>query len=987
VVAVRLAARALRRARIMRPRICVLVTGGDDADLDATLHALRGIPRADLVIVAAAAPGTAANAVGRAHEAADWRVRAVEATSWAGAADHVTSLRSRYVAALRGGDGADASWLGEAVASLGRGTPGLGVGAGLRLADPAAALFGRRVWRSVGEAASPTQALARALARTPDAVRFPNPPARLPVAAVHGMPDSRPDLSGWLAEQESAHGLFGHGTTLQATWATSALAGDAQRFLVDSERFDDDQWSALHGRVRALTLDAGEEGIAQLPVEARVRTALAATDRRGELEQFVVARRFEAGQYAVTAADGAAYAVLPVPDDLPVELRRLAPAETALRSSLRRLRWAGDALEAEVFACIAGVDLGVHEPDVTARLVGADRSVPLDVRLDSDREVTRWMGTHHVDHDRGVVRIRVPWADLAVPGRWQLEIAVTAAGIVRTGLVTGHDPGGSAELLSPRTREGVTVLVELSPELALVAESGCGHPTAVARETVLGALMIDHGRLTVGGKGVRRLELRGPIGMATGSTTGAGAPTLPGEVTEAGVSWPLVHDPWDLGPQPLPPGRYLLSARDGLGLSDDLAARLPEVLITVDHRVVVRHESGPEGSALVIALGPPLADDEVGPYCQRRLQEWYADPSHELDDDAVYLQAYTGQSATDSPLAIAEELARSRRDLALTWAVADGAARVSGSSTVLWRSRAWYSALARSRYVVTNIELESWFRRRPGQQVLQTFHGYPSKAMGIGLWRQKRFTRSRIEQQLDRTSRNWTLLLTPTPEMDVHYRENYRYDGEILAAGYPRDDVLVSAEAEKIRRATRSRLGIDEGAVAVLYAPTWRDDQATNFRSARPVDHLDVVAAAETLGPGHVLLLRGHRFMSSGPDRGSRVIDVTSYPEVNDLILAADAAVLDYSSMRFDFALTGKPMVFLVPDLEDYATAKRGFLYDFTPTAPGPLARSSAEVIAALRDLDGVRARHREAYEQFNATYNRFQDGGAARRTVERFIG
>jgi CDP-glycerol glycerophosphotransferase len=146
-----------------------------------------------------------------------------------------------------------------------------------------------------------------------------------------------------------------------------------------------------------------------------------------------------------------------------------------------------------------------------------------------------------------------------------------------------------------------------------------------------------------------------------------------------------------------------------------------------------------------------------------------------------------------------------------------------------------------------------------------------------------------------------------------------------------------------------------------------------------------VRAAAEALGDDWVLLLRGHRFHAPEHE-GSRVVDVTAYPEINDLILASDAAVLDYSSLRFDYALTGRPMVFLVPDLEDYVTAKRGFLYDFAPTAPGPHARSSAEVVEALRDLDGVRERHREAYERFNATYNRLQDGAAARRVVDRFF-
>lgn len=969
----RLASRVLRRAHVLRPRVVVLVAGGDVADLDGTLHAVRAIPRADLAVVVATPPGSASETVAGTHAAADWRVRAVTSPDWSDAAAAVSHLRGRYVVALTGGDTLTASRLDAAVAALGHGS--LGVGAGLRLADPAAAVFAGSTWTSAG-ATSATATLATALAATPDAVRLPaGPPSPAGGPTVRGMPDTRPDLPGWLADQELAEQVLGSGTPLHAAWATSVLAGSAQRFLEDAERFDETQWSALRARVSALGSAAADDGLSRLPVEPRVRVALAAAGRRDELVRFVADRRFDAGQFPTSVDDGAAYAELPVADDISHALLRLSPDETRLHTMVRRLRWINDSLELEVFACVAGVDLLTHDPDISARLVDGDRSVPLTVTVESDREVTRWMGSHHVNHDRGVVRARVPVAALAAPGRLQLEVTVSVAGISRTGIVTDHEPSGAVPLLRPKSRDGVVIVAQLTPGFALVAETGT-TVRATQRSTVIETLTIADSRLQVGGIGVNRLELRGPTGVATASAT------------EAGASWPLEHDPWGFGLQPLPAGRYVLAADGPLSFSDELAAGLPEVQLTDQHRVVVRAETRGDSHVLVLTLGPALADDEVGPYCQRRLQEWYADPAHhELDDDAVYLQAYTGQNATDSPLAIAEELARTRPDLTLTWAVADGASRVPpGSQTVLWRSRAWYAALARSRHVVTNIELESWFRRRPGQQVLQTFHGYPSKAMGIGLWVQKNFTPSRIEQQLDRTSRNWTLLLTPTPEMDVHYRENYRYDGEILATGYPRDDVLVSPEAESIRTRTRRRLGIGKDTIAVLYAPTWRDDQATSFRSASLVDHLDVASAAEALGPDYVLLLRGHRFMSAGPSRGSRVLDVTTYPEVNDLILAADAAVLDYSSMRFDVALTGKPMVFLVPDLEDYATTKRGFLHDFAPTAPGPLARSSADVIAALRDLDGVRARHREEYERFNATYNRFQDGAAATRVVERFF-
>jgi CDP-glycerol glycerophosphotransferase len=129
--------------------------------------------------------------------------------------------------------------------------------------------------------------------------------------------------------------------------------------------------------------------------------------------------------------------------------------------------------------------------------------------------------------------------------------------------------------------------------------------------------------------------------------------------------------------------------------------------------------------------------------------------------------------------------------------------------------------------------------------------------------------------------------------------------------------------------------------------------------------------------------MRGHRFHAKGSDRepGSpRLIDVTDYPEVNDLILAADAAVLDYSSLRFDFALTGRPMVFLVPDLASYTGGIRGFLYDYVDTAPGPLLENADDVIEALADVPGLERDYAPAIAAFNRKYQYLQDGHAAER-------
>jgi CDP-glycerol glycerophosphotransferase len=235
--------------------------------------------------------------------------------------------------------------------------------------------------------------------------------------------------------------------------------------------------------------------------------------------------------------------------------------------------------------------------------------------------------------------------------------------------------------------------------------------------------------------------------------------------------------------------------------------------------------------------------------------------------------------------------------------------------------------------------------------------------------------------------RDWDLILTPAPEMDQYYRTEYAYEGPILSHGYPRDDILVSDRADDVRRRTRELLGIQDHQTAVLYAPTFRDYLSADDTRAPMVDFLDFDRARRALGDDVVFLVRGHAFNARTRERRTfpGTIDVTDYPEVSDLYLAADVGVVDYSSLRFDFGVTGKPMVFLVPDLERYQET-RGWLFDFEPTAPGPFARTTDDVVAALSDLDRVRAEHAAAYRAFHEDYLDLEDGLAGARFVEQVV-
>jgi CDP-glycerol glycerophosphotransferase len=116
--------------------------------------------------------------------------------------------------------------------------------------------------------------------------------------------------------------------------------------------------------------------------------------------------------------------------------------------------------------------------------------------------------------------------------------------------------------------------------------------------------------------------------------------------------------------------------------------------------------------------------------------------------------------------------------------------------------------------------------------------------------------------------------------------------------------------------------------------------------------------------------------------QGDRIVDVSYYPHIQDLYLAADVLVTDYSSVMFDFAITGKPIIFHAYDLERYATTIRGFYFDLSAEAPGPITRTDTELAQVLPEIGRLRARYVNRYQQFRATYCHLEDGHATDRVL-----
>ena len=394
---------------------------------------------------------------------------------------------------------------------------------------------------------------------------------------------------------------------------------------------------------------------------------------------------------------------------------------------------------------------------------------------------------------------------------------------------------------------------------------------------------------------------------------------------------------------------------------------------------------------LLIEAHSDLLPSEQGAFRQR---EWrtrsYPAARQQPLREAVLYDTFSGRQFSDSPRAVYEELVRRDSKLEHLVVVRDNQVELpEGVTPIRLSGPEWYDALARSRYIVANTHQPAWIQRRPGQVVVQTWHGTPLKKIGHDI-ESVQFADRQYLAKLAQEAPQWSTLLSPNRFSTPIFKRAFGYRGEVLESGYPRNDILYAppAEQKELAAKVRERLGLPEGKKVVLYAPTWRDDRAYGMGRYAFDFHIDTAQAAAELGDEYVLLVRKHsHVVDTVPGDGDGFIwDVSSYPELSELFLITDVLVSDYSSLMFDFAHTGRPMLFFTYDLEHYRDTLRGFYFDFEKRAPGPLVSTSAELVAAIQDLDRVSAEHAEAYEAFRESFCDLDDGGAAGRVIDRMF-
>lgn len=285
--------------------------------------------------------------------------------------------------------------------------------------------------------------------------------------------------------------------------------------------------------------------------------------------------------------------------------------------------------------------------------------------------------------------------------------------------------------------------------------------------------------------------------------------------------------------------------------------------------------------------------------------------------------------------------------------------------------------LATAKVIIINTKVDMRIIKKKGQYVIQTWHGgYRTKLV-------EKFAEDKLPKryirQSKRNSRQTDLFVSNSKMLSQEYRDAFWCECEILECGLPRCDVLFNWDP-KLPLIVRERLGIPENGKIVLYAPTFRDNGSTE---AYNLDYQSILNALKGTGDDWYLLIRMHpnvRELQKLFSYNDHILNATNYPDMQELLVASDILITDYSSSIYDFAVLKKPSYLYAPDVEEYRTM-RGLKEQFFQL---PFARSTTNEELVQQLAEYTPEYGEKVAQDFLDFYGSVDKGDAAKRVVER---
>lgn len=347
----------------------------------------------------------------------------------------------------------------------------------------------------------------------------------------------------------------------------------------------------------------------------------------------------------------------------------------------------------------------------------------------------------------------------------------------------------------------------------------------------------------------------------------------------------------------------------------------------------------------------------------------------------ILFESFHGKNISDSPLFMLKEFLR--RDEAAAFEIFYSTNDPAAHQRLVdeWRlpvklvtvdTPEYAEVLATSAYLVNNSSFPQWFIKRDNQVYVQTWHGVPLKTLG------KRM-RLGIESMYN-VQHNFLhadYITFPNAFTRDSIMRDYNlcdlYTGKVAMLGYPRNDIFHDRQKEL---EIRKRFGLDKKE-CFAYMPTWRGTSNHSLNVDRYKAEMDELLKYldSRLGDNQVMYVNFHS-MLEGKIKVKGYKHVKAFPkEVNnyEFLNAMDALVTDYSSVFFDYSVTGKPVVLYTYDLEEYLH-DRGLYLDITdmPFPQVSTKEALAELLAGgeYRSSDYMSSDYAETYLPYESPDN-----------------
>ena len=340
-----------------------------------------------------------------------------------------------------------------------------------------------------------------------------------------------------------------------------------------------------------------------------------------------------------------------------------------------------------------------------------------------------------------------------------------------------------------------------------------------------------------------------------------------------------------------------------------------------------------------------------------------------IDRRRVLFSSYTGGGYSDNPRAVSEALHALRPDLEIEWELLPDAPREDVPDyirIVPARTLKAVRAYATAAGFVLNNNRPGYMLKLPGQFYVQTWHG------------DRGFKKVLYDMGTDETfpdGEQMDLAVSGSRFASGVFRTAFRYEGEIMELGCPRNDALVNCTPGDAARA-RAALGIPEGVRVLLYAPTFREASSGGAQPAALSLKAVKAALERSTSDKWLCLSRGHELNRGVEADAAR--DVSAWRDVSALLMACDMLITDYSSIGGDFMLLGRPVIYYQPDLAEYLARDRQLYFD-VDASPLLTAHSKEALMALLSGpIDGA-ANCKSCLDYFGAN----ETGRSARAVAE----